>query len=111
MQEIQEIRVRSLSGADPLEEEMAVHSSILAWEIPWTEKPGGLQSTGSQRAGHDLATEHTCHYLNKATAAKIRQMCSRSRLKEMCKNCHSCGPGYTEIGEETPIVSEHKVRK
>ena len=40
-----------------LEEEMATHSSILAWEIPWTEEPGGLQSMGSQRVGHDLATE------------------------------------------------------
>ena len=39
---------------DPLEEEIATHSSILAWKIPWTEEPGGLQSTGSQRVGHDL---------------------------------------------------------
>ena len=38
---------------DPLEEEMAPHSSILAWEIPWTEEPGGLQSLGSQRVGHN----------------------------------------------------------
>ena len=42
---------------DPQEKEMETHSSILAWEIPWTEGPGGPQSTGSQRAGHDLATE------------------------------------------------------
>ena len=41
-------RVRSLSREDPLEEEMATHSSILAWKIPWTEEPGGLESTGSQ---------------------------------------------------------------
>ena len=45
--------VRSLGGEDPLEEEMGTHSSILAWRIPWTEEPGGLQSMGSQRAGHD----------------------------------------------------------
>ena len=51
--EMQETRVWSLSWEDPLEEEMATHSNILAWEIPWTEKPGGLQSTGSQRVGHD----------------------------------------------------------
>ena len=38
---------------DPLEEEMTTHSSVLAWEIPWTEEPGGLQSMGSQRVGHD----------------------------------------------------------
>ena len=45
-QETQETQVRSLGPEDPLEEEMATHSSILAWEIPWTEEPGGLQSTG-----------------------------------------------------------------
>ena len=45
--------IRSLGGEDPLEKEMATHSSILTWKIPWTEKPGRLQSTGSQRVGHD----------------------------------------------------------
>ena len=48
MQEIQETRVPSLGGEDPLEEEMATHSWILAWEIPWPEEPAGLQSVGSQ---------------------------------------------------------------
>ena len=47
------MRVQSLGQEDPLEEGMATHSSILAWEIPWTEEPGGLQSTGSRRVGHD----------------------------------------------------------
>ena len=46
-------RVRSLDWEDPLKKEMAAHSSILAWEIPWTEEPGGLQSMGSQRIRHD----------------------------------------------------------
>ena len=50
---VQETRVRSLSWEDPLEKEMATHSSILAWKISWTEEPGGLQSMGSQRVGHD----------------------------------------------------------
>ena len=50
---MQETRVRSLGLEDPLEKEMATHSSILAWRIPWSEEPGGLQSTGSQRVGHD----------------------------------------------------------
>ena len=50
---MQEIWVRSLSQEDPLEKGMATHSGILAWRIPWMEEPGGLQSTGSQRAGHD----------------------------------------------------------
>ena len=45
--------VRSLGQEDALEEGMATHSSILAWRIPWTEEPGGLQSMGSQRVGHD----------------------------------------------------------
>ena len=49
--------VRPLGWEDPLEKEMATHSSIFAWRIPWTEKPLGLQSMGSQRAGHDLATK------------------------------------------------------
>ena len=50
---IWETRVRSLGWEDPLEKEMATHSRILAWRIPWTEKPGGLQSMGSQRVRHD----------------------------------------------------------
>ena len=45
--------VRSLGQEDPLEEGVATHSSILAWRTPWTEEPGGPQSTGSQRFGHD----------------------------------------------------------
>ena len=53
MQETQEMWVLSLGQEDPLEEEMTTHSSILAWEIPWTEEPGGLQTMGSQRDGHD----------------------------------------------------------
>ena len=48
-----EIWVQCLGQDDPLEKEMAIHSTVLAWRIPWTEDPGGLQSTGSQRAGHD----------------------------------------------------------
>ena len=58
MQEMQEMQVRSLGGEDPLEEEMATHSSTLAWEVPWTEEPGGLQSMGSQRVRHDWAHTH-----------------------------------------------------
>ena len=50
---VQETRVQSLGREDPLEKEMATHSSILAWKISWTEEPGGLQSMGSQRVGHD----------------------------------------------------------
>ena len=53
MQEIQEMQVRSLDEEDLLEEEMATYSSILAWRILWTEEPGGLQSTESQRVGYN----------------------------------------------------------
>ena len=50
---MQETRVRSLGWEDPLEKEMATHSSIHAWKIPWTEEPGGLQSMGLQRVDYD----------------------------------------------------------
>ena len=50
---VQETRVQSLGQEDPLEKGMATYSSILAWRIPWTEEPGGLQFLGSRRAGHD----------------------------------------------------------
>ena len=53
VQEPQEKQVQSLGWEDPLEEEMAAHSSILAWRIPWTEEPGGLQSIGLQRVEHN----------------------------------------------------------
>ena len=53
MQEMQEMQVWSLGQEDPLEEGMAIHSSILAWRIPWAEEPDGLQSMGMQRVGHD----------------------------------------------------------
>ena len=52
VQETSETQVRSLGQEEPLEEEMATHSSILVWKILWTEEPGGLQSTGSQRVGY-----------------------------------------------------------
>ena len=50
---MQDTWVQSLGWEDPLEEDMATHSSILAWRIPWTEEPGGLQSMGTHRVGHD----------------------------------------------------------
>ena len=53
MKELQESQIQSLHQEDPLEEDIATHSSILAWRIPWTEEPGGLQSIGSQGVGHD----------------------------------------------------------
>ena len=58
---MQETQVQSLGQENPLEKEMATHFNILAWRIPWTEEPGGLQSMGSQRVGHDLATNNSTH--------------------------------------------------
>ena len=51
--------VRSLGWEDPPEEEMAIHSCTLSWKTPWTEEPGGLQSMGSQKVGHDCVTSPT----------------------------------------------------
>ena len=59
---MQETQVRCLAQEDPQEKETASHSSILAWEIPWTEEPGGLQSMGSQRMGHDWATKQKTNW-------------------------------------------------
>ena len=56
---MQEKRAQSLGPVDPLDEEMATQSSILAWKIPWTEEPGVLQSMGSQRVGHGYVTEYS----------------------------------------------------
>ena len=56
IQKTQERWVQSMDREDRLEEGVATHSSILAWRIPWTEEPGGLQSMGSQRVGHDCVT-------------------------------------------------------
>ena len=68
---MQGTRVPSLGREDPLEKEMATHSSILAWRITWTEEPGGLQSLGSEGVRHDLATkeEPHCSYQTEMTVA------------------------------------------
>ena len=57
-----ETQVPSLGQEDPLEKEMAIHSSTIAWKIPWTEEPGSLQSMGSQRVRHDWATSISLHF-------------------------------------------------
>ena len=85
MQETQETPAWSMSQEDPLEEEMATYSSILAWEIPWTEEPGGLQSIGLQRAGHNLVTKQksqqapeVCMDLQKASTKIYVFTCNRT---------------------------------
>ena len=68
-----ETQVRSLGWEDPLEKEMATHSSTLAWRIPWREEPGRLQFMGSQRVGHDWATSLHC-------ISTVMRNCNNSRL-------------------------------
>ena len=81
-QEIQEMVVQSLRREDPLEKEMATPSSILVWEIPWTEEPGGLPSMASQRVGHDLLTKTTTCYANFfKCSCKDGLVCLSSHLK------------------------------
>ena len=70
---MQETRVRSLGREDLLEKEMAIHSSTIAWKIPWTEEPGRLQSMGSQRVGHDWATSHASKVILKILQATLQQ--------------------------------------
>ena len=69
---MQDTRVESLGQEDYLEKEMATQSSMLAWEIPWTEESGGLQSMGSQRGGHDLVTKQQHHLVKNS----LEIMCS-----------------------------------
>ena len=68
---MQEMRVWSLGGEDPLEEGMATHSSIPAWKIPWTEEPGGLQYTELQRVGHGLATKQQQYATSQSRFTKL----------------------------------------
>jgi len=69
---MQETWVWSLGQKDPLEKGMAIHSSILAWRIPWTEEPGGLQSMGSQRVRHDWATDTNFRLSNHNQALMVQ---------------------------------------
>ena len=70
MQETQETQVRSLGQEDPLEKGMVTHSSSLAWKIPWTEEPSGLQSVGSRRVRYNRVLEHT----RALAAAKLKRL-------------------------------------
>ena len=88
MPAMQETQVRSLSWEDPLEKEMATHSSIRAWRIPWTEEPGGLQSMGLQRVGYDMTERlHSfCILYRIQTLWKFRPVYRPKRKKERKKN-------------------------
>ena len=72
---MKETKIQFLGWEDPLEKETATHSSILAWEILWTEEPGRIQSMGSKRVEHDLATKHHhYHILRLKTYKKTRML-------------------------------------
>ena len=76
------MQFRSLGWEDPMEEEMAAHCSILAWEIPWTEGPGRLQSVRLQKVGHDLVTEQQQFYLLNQTNQSKAKETNRTRKNE-----------------------------
>ena len=85
---MQKTRVQSLRQEDPLEKGMDTHSSILAWRIPWTEVPGGLQPMGSQRVGHDWATNTFPRKQLKFEASEVKQL----HLTSQVQNCGSTPP-------------------
>ena len=76
-----ETQVQALGWEDPLEKEMATHSSILAWKIPWTEEPGELQFMGSQRVGHNWATNTHTYYIKQGLKKKYLPYRTVDRLK------------------------------
>ena len=79
------IQVQSLGGEDCLEKGMAIHSSILAWTIPWTEEPGGLQSMGSQRVRYDWATNMTVFTTEQSPQQERRKVTHRGCHPILCK--------------------------
>ena len=106
---MQEIQIRSLGGKDPLEKEMATHSSILAWKILWTEEPGGLQSMGSQRVRHYWA----CIKKKRKRVWNISQVLLQKRwwwlfwaslVVQLVKICLQCGrPGFNPWVGKIPL--------
>ena len=85
MQEMQEWQVQSLGLEDPLESEMATHSSILAWKISWVEEPGGFHSMGSQRVRHNWASKHVHYMCQVAEYGRKEIMYNWSRVEEFCR--------------------------
>ena len=81
---LQETRVRSLGGEDPLEEEMATHSSILAWRVPRTEEPGRLQSVGSRRVGRDLGLNNNKVFTRASVLGLLLLLLSRFSRVRLC---------------------------
>ena len=90
---VQETRVRFLGLEDPLEKQTATHSSMLAWGIPWTEEPGGLQSIAMQRVGQDCCLANTTNTTNTTAADTPRPAPSASRYRgRHTSACSFCQP-------------------
>ena len=85
--------VRSLGREDPLEKEMAIHSSTIAWKIPWIEEPGRLQSMGSQRVGHDWVT---------SLSLSFKKLYFINKLKHLFFSLYLAHPGI--VNQEFPIT-------
>ena len=101
---MQETWVQSLGQEDLLEKEMATHSSILAWKIPWMEEPGGMQSMGSQRFGHDWATSLSLSNPGKNTKSQTEMASfsprlenTRSRAEQLPISCPCCNMSKTWV--------------
>ena len=80
---MQETRIWSLGWKDPLEKRLATHSSIFVWRIPWTEEPGGLQSMGSQKVGHNWATNTFTFRLHIHTLSILHTYTCNSHSKDL----------------------------
>ena len=96
---MQVMQVQSLGQEDPLQKEMAAHSSILVWEIPWTEEPGRLQSMGLQRAGHDLGIKQEQNYISITLGASL--------IAQLVKNLPAVQKTWVRfLGWEDPLEKE-----
>ena len=102
---MQEMWVRSLGWEDPLEEEMATHSSTLAWRIPWAEETSGLQSIGSQRVGHVWMTEHA------RTGSKVPCPRSQCLLAEKLRVRASLQASWSDSCSDKKAASWHPTEK
>ena len=98
-------RVQSLGWEESLEKEMAVHSSILAWRIPWTEDPGGLQSIGSQRVWHDWVTNTHTHTVYTHTHIYVQYFCMQAE-RDLWD--HPVIQQWTLAGPQTQVKPEDK---
>ena len=91
---MQEVRVQPLGRDDPLEEGTATHSSILSWRIPWTEEPGGLQSMGSQRVGHNCAKNF--HFQFSSVTQSCLTLCDYMNCSTLGLPVHHQLPEFTQ---------------